>query len=357
MRLLNICESSDCNLETQRLLTWNRWLVDMNFEPFNLVRAQSWAHKALGQEGFFVEPWGFPTRFSIRSHFKLRHFILDMNIQTALYYGFESFDRTPKSAKRIKDTKSIIVTDQNKYSSRVSFNTPIIVFTDQQKADLIHRQGLGQDRITVIPEAVNRRLYHPSQKSQSFRKRLGFRPTDFVMGCLSANSPYDYGRMIQLLASIRKTFLNVFLTLKTPKPHHFTPEQKRTLQGQIERAGLSPYLRWLEPGFSEHKVICNMDLLVQSLPEDLFGFGVLKPMAAGVPVLSLQRGLEHEILMDGRLGWLAQQDNPEDIYKVAMNIISQPKERAKKTLLAEKVVSEKYEHENIRNRLHRTLLS
>ena len=85
------------------------------------------------------------------------------------------------------------------------------------------------------------------------------------------------------------------------------------------------------------------------------GNAFIEAMAAGLPVIGTREGGIADFLFDGETGWVVQKNHPQQIAAAVQDILSHPQKRVQIVENAKKLVREKYDWDDIAERMH-TLL-
>jgi len=183
LRILNLCENSDSALEPQRLLSINNMFLD------------------------FVEDWDFPKGFSPRAHLKLRNFIFDMNVQAVVVHGLSTLPSVKKWLERLPKIKIFITTDQNHSNIAIPKFARWLVFSDEQKSNLVTKHHLNQHQLLTLPNPVDRRVFNPRHRVAKSREQIGLNQNDFAMGQTSPATRYELINLINLLERVARSWL------------------------------------------------------------------------------------------------------------------------------------------------------
>ena len=177
----------------------------------------------------------------------------------------------------------------------VNREADLFVANSPQAADALRTEGVPDERIRVIPPAIDTGLFRPGEPSRSVRAAWGVGPDDVVV--LFAGRLLREKGLLELLVALRP--------LLEPRPdagpvvlvlHGSGPEEPRlrraaTALGIAERVRFSPWV----PTARMPDVYRAADLVVlPSLPtpywEEQFGFNLAEALACGRPVVSTRSG-------------------------------------------------------------------
>ena len=192
------------------------------------------------------------------------------------------------------------------------------------RKDIVNR-GIAADKITQIPNAVNVEQFQLlTQKDQALQNSLGLQGKK-VLGFLGSFYAYEgLDLLVAAMPAILKQLPDAVLLLVGGGP------QQQALQQQIRELGLEQHV--MMPGRVPHSVVNSyyslVDLLVyprksMRLTELVTPLKPLEAMAQGKLLLASDVGGHHELIEDGRTGWLFKKDDLADLTAKAINILQQ----------------------------------
>lgn len=122
------------------------------------------------------------------------------------------------------------------------------------------------------------------------------------------------------------------------------------LMAQIEREGLADRVElvgWLDEA-QKKRLLLGADVYCLPSRYDSFGMGYIEAMAAGLPVVALNRQAIPDVVPDGQAGFLLDDDRPESIA-IAIEQCTASREHMGR--IGQRLVSTKYDAEVIAARL------
>jgi len=192
------------------------------------------------------------------------------------------------------------------------------------RKDMLAR-GIAAEKITPIPNAVNVEQFQLlTEKDQTLLQSLGLEGKK-VLGFLGSFYAYEgLDLLVAAMPAILKQVPEAVLLLVGGGP------QQQALEQQIKQLGLEQQV--LMPGRVPHSVVNSyyslVDLLVyprksMRLTELVTPLKPLEAMAQGKLLLASDVGGHHELIEDGKTGWLFKKDDLADLTNKVVQILQQ----------------------------------
>jgi len=178
----------------------------------------------------------------------------------------------------------------------------------------IFKQFNLEDKVTIIPNCYNDKIFKPMEKSKA-RETLSlpqYKKIILTVGNVIPIKGHEY--LIKAIDKVIKKDKNVLCFIIG------SGQLKAKLQKLINNLNLNNYVKLI--GAKPHDEIplwmnaCDLFVL-PSLMES-FGIVQIEAMACGKPVVATQNGGSEEIIMNENLGYLVEPKNPD---KLAENIL------------------------------------
>jgi len=224
------------------------------------------------------------------------------------------------------------------YRTAMKHVTKIIAVSDEVKKSIVQRERIQSSRITVIPNAVDLKLFDAvTLGAEKKKKELGIVNSYPVLGVVARLTPVK-GHSV-LIRGVSK------LVKKYPKIHCLfigDGELEPDLKKQINDAGLKRNFSFL--GFRQDvsTLLSTLDIFVlPSLTEGMPNV-ILEAMACSVPIIATHVGGIPEVVKDGWNGLLIPPEDPENL---ALSILRLFKDRTLRIQMGRngrKHVQEKY---------------
>ncbi len=210
--------------------------------------------------------------------------------------------------------------------------------------------GAPKNNTHLIPWGVDPDLFNPDTRYYNFRKELGLKADDFVIGSLGRMvSKKGFNILIEAFKSILQNHANAKLLIGGEGPireellslvHSLNIKSAVILPGRI---------RWDQaPAF-----IASLDLFVLPSVRDPKGnidglpTVLIEAMGVGVPIIASDIGGVNLVIKDGLNGVLVPQGNSDILYKAISGLITQPKKRERLARTAREQAESTYNWKNI----------
>ena len=184
------------------------------------------------------------------------------------------------------------------------------------------------------------------------RRRLGLPPTAPLAGMLAHLIPWKrHDRLIAATATLaaRQPALHVVLAGGDLCGEH--AGYVRRLHAQIAAAGLERRILLLGAVDQPLTFLRALDLLVHPADDEPFGRVVCEAMAAGTPVLAMNRGGPATILEHDKTGWLVDPDAPGALAEAVERLLTDHALRGRLAARAAVRVREAYDINTTATRL------
>lgn len=197
----------------------------------------------------------------------------------------------------------------------------VIVTSGSMKSELQNHFHLPQEKIRVIPNAIDLKNYPMSIDKEWVRRRYGVYPNEKLVLCV--------GRLVPQKGT-------EYLIRAVPSIVGRHPEAKFIivgegwLRGRLEDIARSTGYQWkinftgFIPDSELTALMMSADVLVVPSIYEPFGIVALEGMAAGVPVVASQIGGLAEVIEHDRTGIFVYSRNPESITWGVDRVLSNP---------------------------------
>lgn len=189
-----------------------------------------------------------------------------------------------------------------------------------------HALGLGvdADRISLIANGVDTRLYHPAEtRDPALRRELGVddpeAPLVGLVGRLSWEKGPDH--FVRLAAHAHRRAPNAHFVLVGTGPMH------RELAAQIESERLSDRVHLAGLRDDLPRVYNELDLLASTSRSEAMPLALMEAMACGVPVVATRVGGIPDLVAHEVTGFLAGECDVEAAADAVVDLLATPGKR------------------------------
>jgi glycosyltransferase involved in cell wall biosynthesis len=187
--------------------------------------------------------------------------------------------------------------------------------------DLVVANGVDQQRVTVIPNGVNRRLFQPGDQAAA-RAALGIDPRTRLL--VSVGHLLSVKRHATLIEAMRRLRQDMDVKLAIIGGPSYEPDEPAALRKQVDAAGLgdgvsfkgalppNEVARWLQAAdafalASAREGCCN---------------ALLEALAAGLPAVVTRVGDNAHFVQPGSNGALVDVDDPAGMHMALAEVLS-----------------------------------
>jgi glycosyltransferase involved in cell wall biosynthesis len=185
---------------------------------------------------------------------------------------------------------------------------------------LASEYGIPEDRIHIIPGAVDTGRFKPAEDRMALRRTLGIPEGHTVLFCARRLvNRMGIDRLIQAMPGVTRSHQNVLLCIAGDGP------LRQQLKDMIEERGLAGYVRLLGRVSNEELVswyqAADMSI-VPTLTLEGFGLVSVEALACGTPVLGTPYGGTREILPKLSPELLFADSSPEAMEAKLLSVLS-----------------------------------
>lgn len=182
---------------------------------------------------------------------------------------------------------------------------------------LIQKFGLAADSIARVNPALDTSKYRPGAGDRAFRKDLGFRDSDIVVGVVARFQKYrKMETFFEAMRAVVRQAPNVRAMLVGR-----SSQMEETIRRPIQQLGLTQNV--VLAGYLTDRYLdglASMDLFVFMIAgSDGTARAMREAMAMGIPVIANNNGMLPELIDDGQSG-LVFNDNPQDLAEKILRL-------------------------------------
>lgn len=188
--------------------------------------------------------------------------------------------------------------------------------------------GALRGKMTVIHNGVDPEHYRPSPRMPDWRRKLGVRPDEVLVGCLGRIGTWKgqevlvqaLQHLVQEKPGVRGLIAGGTLPGKEALLDRLR-DQVRDL-GLGTRVTLQPFQKDVRPLLEALDIVA-----VPSVKPEPFGMVILEAMAYGRPVIATKIGGSPEVVEDGTTGYLVPPDDAKALAAAIQVLMSSPRRR------------------------------
>jgi glycosyltransferase involved in cell wall biosynthesis len=187
----------------------------------------------------------------------------------------------------------------------------LIVASESARASAIEDFGFPEDRIWVIPGAIDTSRFDSSKVTEDFRPRFGLKRDDFVVGVVARIQPHRrFDALLEAMKKVSKTDPSAKLVIigrgTRMRQVAIEPVERMRLGGCVSFPGY-------QVGDDYVNTLGCFDVLIYLMPgTDGTCRTVREAMAMGKPVIAARRGMLSEIV-DHAVNGLVVEDSPDTL--------------------------------------------
>jgi glycosyltransferase involved in cell wall biosynthesis len=179
--------------------------------------------------------------------------------------------------------------------------------------------GVTAEKLTLIPNGVDTRAYHPNRSGTTFRKVVNI-PINAPLVGFVGRLAWEKGPDQFVLAAeyVHKTFPGAHFVLVGEGP------MELEIRDRIRNAGAEDYIHLAGVWPATREVYPALDILAQTSRVEGMPFALLEAMACGKPVVAMGVGGVAEIVEVGSTGFLSAQGDWIGLGNAIIKILSDP---------------------------------
>lgn len=193
----------------------------------------------------------------------------------------------------------------------------VVALNENHRRNLIQRLPVKEDAVEVVVNTVDPDRFHPSKRSEAFRKEFLKSSNELLIGVVSRIDPgkgvMEAVHVAKKLRDWNLKFQLVFIGKETIGEEGF---QER-MESEIRKLNLRDCVQFAGHRSNVETVIASLDILLMPSPAETFGRVLIEAMASGVPIVASSGGGVSSIVRHHVDGILAK---PLDIEEMAEGI-------------------------------------
>ena len=185
------------------------------------------------------------------------------------------------------------------------------------KRETIRDFSVPEDRIEVVPNFVDTRIYRPGLKP-CHRATLAPEGEKIVMHISNFRPVKRVEDVIEVFASILKKIPSRLVLVGDG------PERPRA-RLKVEELGLQDRVAFLGEYTPVQELLSCADLFLLPSESESFGLAALEAMACGSPVIASRVGGLPEVIIDGETGYLCEPGDIDDMGAAGVRVLGDDK--------------------------------
>ena len=360
-RFLHICLSKSWGGLEMAVVKWNRILKNRGQDNFNICSPLSPLSESLREEQFHVLEWKNSPYFSPLFSFKLRRFLFQNPVDFILIQRLRDLWLVSPVLFGLKNTKLLGFTQmlldvKKKDPLHQWIYGPLkylFTLTDWQKKALMPYLPVPSEKYRTLPNFVDTQAFNPKYKNPDFKKKLGFKDDDFLIGIVGRiDRQKGQEELIKAFSPLAESYPKTHLII-VGEPSLGEKEQQiyyNKLVRRVKEQNLASRIHFLGFEKKPHFLLANLDLFVLPSHRETFGYVLIEAMASGTPVLATESGGVPEILENGELGELCLPKSTEDLREKIDQILKTPQRQKQKAEKALKKAQSFYDSQRVYER-------
>ena len=233
--------------------------------------------------------------------------------------------------------------------------TQVLSVSNSHREKIAGTIGFPPEKIKVILNGVDTKLFSPNADRERNKISLGFGPQDKIIGTVGRLMPVKNQQMlIQAFASIVGTCPHTKLVLAGDGP------LRNDLTQLASTLGIAPSVHFLGRRSDVPSLLQAMDLFVLPSLSEGMSNTILEAMSCGLPVVATDVGGNSEIIIDNVTGRLVQSENVEELADIVTFLFDHPDQLEAMGTASRKHIVDKYSiqtmvnnYEQLYQELHR----
>lgn len=216
-----------------------------------------------------------------------------------------------------------------KYSNRinqwldkktVNMADHVIVVSHAGKVVLMNREGVKEEKISVIYNGINISKFSSNHRIQ-IRKQLGIDNKMVLTFTASYHPRKGHKYLLESVGMLKKKYPDVIILLIGDGI------LKANLEALTKQLHLEDNVRFLGYRTDIPELLNATDIYVHSSVEEGFGIAIIEAMAAGLPVIATNVGGIPEIITHNKNGILVPPEDPQALSSAMSDLIDHPDKR------------------------------
>jgi glycosyltransferase involved in cell wall biosynthesis len=231
----------------------------------------------------------------------------------------------------------------------------LVALTSIHKRNLVERLPITEQKVEIIPNAVDLERFYPGRRSEEFRSLYMQVPSRPLIGVVSR---IDKGKGLrEAIAAARRLRVDgiEFEMLIIGRETIGEEGMKAVLESDIRAMKLEDVVKLTGHRSDIETVMASLDILLMPAPGETFGRVLIEAMASGPAVIAASGGGVADIVLDSVNGLLVPPMDDQAMAEALRRLILEPGLRPRLASGGLKVVKEKYDRQIVDRRLQESL--
>ena len=188
-----------------------------------------------------------------------------------------------------------------------------IAVADSHGAFLLTQEGFPADKVFVIPNGVDTDRFAPVPDAANVRAEIGVGPADPVVSIVAALRPEkNHELFLEVARHVLRQFVDAKFLIIGDGP------RREPLEQHAAALGITRSVRFLGTRSDVPRLLSTSDVFVLTSQNEANPVSILEAMSVGKPIVATDVGSIHEVVAEGRTGFLVP---PGDAAALANRVI------------------------------------
>lgn len=231
----------------------------------------------------------------------------------------------------------------------------LIVLTSIQKLNILDHHSIDENKVVIIPNAVDTIKFSPDKRSQIFENKYNCPPGACKIALVGRLDPQKGQEEVVLACKeVLKSNSNFQVYIIGTDTIN-SPGTTDKIKKLIKTEKLETHIHLLGHCENIAELMASCDFKVMPSYSETFGRVVIEAMACGCPVLATNAGGVPEIIEDGKNGLLCEPKNIQSLKEKMLLLINDSNLRQSFRSAGLKTVEEKYKKEIVESKIEKLL--
>lgn len=199
----------------------------------------------------------------------------------------------------------------------------ITAVCEHTRTFLVEREGFPHEKIEVIHNGIDERLFRKSDQRAALRAQWHISPSQPIVAQVGTLRPIkDQATCIRAMRAVVDHRADAMLILVGDGP------DRSMLESLVNQLHLTDSVRFIGQRSDVADILQACDILVSSSLSEAHSLSLLEAMASGMATIATHVGGNSETIIDGHSGWLVPPGEPKALADAISLAIDDPALRA-----------------------------